>query len=111
MKLEFKEFSMLKNVSTRNPDIEKEIEDLVGKSFPLFQRLKMKGNGSPRLPVLKASESISTLLEKDTNLNYCNVELRPGGIIIGFRSRLETWWWCIPYYKLSLFQNKGSYSL
>lgn len=102
---------MLKNVSYRNWEIEKEMEELVGKSFPLFQRLKMRGNGSPRLLILEASQKIKTLLEKDTNLNYCNIELRPHGIVLGFRSRLESWSWCVPYYKLSIFQNKNSYTI
>ena len=102
---------MIKNVSTRNKDVEKEMEELVGKSYPLLQRLKMGGNGSPRLFVSDASDSIKKLFEKDSYRNVCNIELRPRGIVVGFRSKLETWAWCIPYYKLSLFQNKNSWKI
>lgn len=102
---------MIKKVSTRNKDVEKEIEELVGKSYSLMERLKMGGNGSPRLIVVDASNSIKELFEKDSYRNVCNIELRPGGIVVGFRAKLETYAWCIPYYKLLLFQNENNWKI
>jgi hypothetical protein len=105
---------MIRNVSTRNRDIENEIADLVGNSYSLFdrfRRFRMGGNGSPRLTIIDASEQIKELLLKDSYINYCNVEMRPRGIVVGFRSRLETYAWCIPYNKLSVFKNKLSYTI
>jgi hypothetical protein len=102
---------MIRNVSTRNRDIENEIADLVGKSYSLFERFRMGGNGSPRLTIIDASEQIKELLLKDSYINYCNIEMRPRGIVVGFRSRLETYVWCIPYNKLSVFKNKHSFTI
>jgi len=39
-------------------------------------------------------------------LNYCNIELRPKGVIIRFRSLLEVYGLIIPYYKLKLYKGK-----
>ena len=51
------------------------------------------------------------LLDLDHNTNYCNIELRPGGIIVGFRSILETYAWIVPYARLSIFRSKGVVTL
>ena len=48
----------------------------------------------------------------DSKRNTCNVELRPQGVIVRFRSILETYAWVIPFYMLSTFQNSdGSITL
>jgi len=43
-----------------------------------------------------------------SGLNCCNVELRPKGIIIRFRSLLETFALVIPYYKLSIYKGEAA---
>jgi pyrroloquinoline quinone (PQQ) biosynthesis protein C len=48
------------------------------------------------------------LLLLDNNQDVCNVELRPKGLIIRFRSLLETYAIVIPYYKLSIFKGTAS---
>lgn len=102
---------MLFNVSYNEPKVNQAIEELVGKSFGLFENIKLNGTGSPRLLIHKASEEIQTLLDYDHNLNYCNIELRPKGIIIRFRSLLETYGLVIPYYKLVVFKPANYLSL
>ena len=102
---------MIRNVSTRNRDIEKEITGLVGNSYSLLERFRIGGNGSPRLTIIDASDQIKELLLRDSYINYCNIEMRPGGIVVGFRSRLETYAWCIPYNKLSVFKNEHSFTI
>jgi len=47
------------------------------------------------------------LLILDQNTNSCNIELRPKGIIVRFRSLLETYGLVIPYYKLKLYKGKA----
>ena len=83
---------MLKNVSYNNPKQEDEINNFVGKPFSLIERLKMKGIGSGKLLIL------------DQNINQCNIERRPKGILIYFRVLLETYALIIPYYKLVIFK-------
>lgn len=103
---------MLCNVSYNDPKLEKTIVELVGKPFGLKERLTMSGIGSPKMIIRQASVEIQNLLELDHNQNSCNVELRPMGIIVRFRSLLETYALVIPFYKLNIFKGKAThYSL
>ena len=101
---------MLRNISYMRPSLKKEIESLVGHSFSLAKRWKMKSVGSPRLLMHEASAEIQKLMDKNADLNYCNVELRTLGIVLRFQSRLETYGLIIPYYRLAFYQNGSSWS-
>lgn len=81
----------------------------VGKPFPLKDRFAMDGIGSPKLHITETSIEIQNLLILDNNLNTCNIEMRPKGIIVRFRSLLETYGLVIPYYKLKLY--KGDFAV
>ncbi len=98
---------MLVNVSYNNPKIKRKIDTEVGKPFPLTERIKMGGIGSPGLDINAASLEIYNLLILDNNQNRCNIEMRPGGIIVGFRSLLESYALVIPYYKLNIYKGKA----
>ena len=95
---------MLKNVSYKNDKQQNEINEFVGKPFSLLERLKQKGIGLGKLIIIKASKEIENLLVLDQNINQCNIERRPNGIIIYFRVLLETYALIIPYYKLVVFK-------
>ena len=96
---------MLLNVSYKNLEITKKVEDQVGKPFTLKQRWDMSGIGSPKLFITETSVEIRNLLLLDNNVDTCNIELRPKGIIVRFRSLLETFALVIPYYKLSVYKG------
>lgn len=96
---------MLVNVSYNNKEITEKIDAEVGKPFTLKQRWSMGGIGSPKLSITAASTEIRNLLILDNNLNTCNIELRPKGIILRFRSLLETYALVIPYYKLTIYKG------
>ena len=98
---------MLKNVSYNDDKTINEIDDFVGKPFSIFERLKIGGIGSSKLLITKTDSIINNLLELDHNINYCNIEIRPKGIILRFRSLLETYALIIPYYKLVVFKVDG----
>ena len=98
---------MLLNVSYNDPKIEQTITDLVGKPFNLRDRIKFSGVGSPKLQIVSSSPKIANLLLLDNNLDVCNIEIRPKGIIVRFRSLLETYAMVIPFYKLSVFKGKS----
>lgn len=103
---------MLANVSYNNKAQRDEIDVLVGKPFTLLQRIKIGGVGSPKLYVTASSKEIEALFLLDHNDNTCNIELRPKGIILRFRSLLETYALVIPYYKLTLFKGTSdAYSI
>jgi len=98
---------MLYNISYNDPKQKKEIEAAVGKPFSLQMRWKMGGIGSEKLIISTTSIDIYNLLVLDHNINTCNIELRPKGIIVRFRSLLETYGLIIPYYKLKLYKGKA----
>lgn len=66
----------------------------------------MRGIGSPKLILKDASVQISSLMNLDNNRNVCNIEMRPKGIIVGFRSILNSYALIVPYYKLVLFKGR-----
>tara|TARA_B100000700_G_scaffold49353_1_gene52185 strand:- start:103 stop:528 length:426 start_codon:yes stop_codon:yes gene_type:complete len=98
---------MLLNVSYNNPDIKEKIDREVGKTLTLADRFKLKGSGSPRLIITSVSIDIHNLLILDNNRNTCNIEIRPGGIIVRFRSILETFALVIPFWKLKIYKGKA----
>ena len=103
---------MLKNISYNDSKVFDEINNYVGKPYTIFQRLRIGGIGSSKLIINKADSKISNLLNLDNNINKCNIEIRPNGIIIRFRSLLETYGLIIPFFKLKLFKGKeNEYSI
>jgi len=100
---------MLVNVSYTNKKITSKIHAEVGKPFTLKERFKLGGIGSPKLEIIQASIEIQNLLILDNNADCCNVEMRPKGIIVGFRSLLESYALVIPYYKLTIY--KGDFAV
>ncbi len=100
---------MLLNVSYNDKKISRKIDEAVGMPFTLKQRFTLGGIGSPKLFITETSVEIQNLLILDNNLNTCNIEMRPKGIIVRFRSLLETYGLVIPYYKLNLY--KGDFAV
>lgn len=96
---------MLLNVSYTDKKITKKIDEAVGKPFTLKERFALKGIGSPKLHITETSVEIRNLLILDNNLDTCNIEMRPRGIIVRFRSLLETYGLVIPYYKLTIYKG------
>lgn len=98
---------MLLNISYNRKSITEKIDEKIGKPFSLVNRLKMKGIGSGKLKIQSASIQIHNLLILDNNMNVCGIELRPQGILVSFRSILETYALVIPYYKLKLYKGQA----
>ncbi|TDT47100.1 hypothetical protein CLV90_1171 [Maribacter spongiicola] len=99
---------MLVNVSYNNKEIIKKINEEVGTPFTLKERWALGGIGSPKLIITDTSVEIRNLLILDNNRDICNIEMRPKGIIVGFRSLLESYALIIPYYKLTLYKGEAS---
>lgn len=98
---------MLFNISYNQPKIRDKINEEVGPAFTLLERFRLNGTGSPKLFITSMSIDIHNLLVLDNNMNTCNIEMRPKGIIVMFRSLLETYALIIPYYKLNLYKGKA----
>ena len=89
------------------PDLARKINKLVGKPFSLLARLRMGGIGSHRMCVKGYSRGFENLLQRNSNLLYSNIELRPKGIIVHISQRNHRFSWVLPYYHLAVFQSEG----
>lgn len=96
---------MILDVSYTSDENTKKIEEFLGKSYSLLQRIKMGGIGSPRLSMIDADDQVSRLMNRDINRNVCNIELRPKGIIIGFRSHLDPYALLMSYEDLKIIEK------
>ncbi|MBT8350232.1 MAG: hypothetical protein KJO26_03220 [Deltaproteobacteria bacterium] len=102
---------MICNISYNDRELKEKVREAVGPPFSWKERYRMGGNGSPRFVITEASKPIADLLERDNRINYCNIELRGNGIIVGFRAILETYGWIIPWQKLTLFKSDNHYTI
>ncbi|NNK72612.1 MAG: hypothetical protein HKO94_05425, partial [Flavobacteriaceae bacterium] len=91
-----------------NPEQDQIINDLIGKPFGFMQRLRMNGIGSKRMIIKDVSPNMKTLMNDISDLNYANIELRPGGILIRINKGLRTFSWVIPYYHLVIYKTNGA---
>ena len=98
---------MIKNLSYNSKKNKATLFELVGRPLSLLERLKLRGIGSNKLVITDASTEIIELLRLDNNINYCNIEIRKNGIVIRFRSLLETYGLIIPYYKLVIYKGES----
>jgi len=79
------------------PTITKAIDELLGKSFSFWQRLRQGGIGSRRMIIEEASEALLDYVDSKPYLTYSNMEIRPDGIIVHIHKKLESYAWCLPY--------------
>lgn len=84
------------------------INDLLGKPYSFIQAIRMKGTGSKRMIVDEVSPSLHRYLNIISDINYANIELRPGGILIHIKQGLKNFSWAIPYYQLVIYKTNGS---
>ncbi len=60
---------MLRDLSYKDSEIEKEINNLIGKEFNLLEKLKRGGTGSRQLIIKKSDNGIYEILSKSYELN------------------------------------------
>ena len=101
---------MIFNTTYNNEDFRIHSDELVGKPFSLLDRIKMKGVGSGRFIIKELSDKLQPSQKQFSELDYGNIELRPNGILVHFTNRLERYSWCIPYYRLVVY-NANFFSI
>ena len=85
------------NISYQSKSQERDINDHVGLSYTFWESLKMGGSGSQKLIINDCHEIFDPYLKQLHSTKYCNIELRPRGIGLRFRYKLEAIGWFIPY--------------
>lgn len=101
---------MIFNTTYNNEDFRIHSDELVGKPFSLLDRIKMKGVGSGRFIIKELSDKLQPAQKQFSELDYGNIELRPNGILVHFTNRLERYSWCVPYYRLVVY-NASFFSI
>lgn len=101
---------MVYNISYRDREIIREINNTLGKPFGVIERFKMRGIGSPRFILDSASEEVAKRLPSDESMVKVSIELRPKGVIVHFKKFTEHYTWIIPYYKLTIY-NSDTFSI
>lgn len=99
---------MIINTTHHDPNHKRIIADLIGESFSLVQKLKMKGVGSKRMIIDEVSPNMQSMMNIVADLNYANMELRPKGVMILINQGLKNFTWIIPYYQLVIYKTNGS---
>ena len=98
---------MILNTTYTNKDHEAMMNKLVGRPYGFLKRLQMKGIGSGRMIIDKVSPKLERTLINGSDLNYANIEIRPGGILVRITRRLDNFTWIIPYYQLYTYLTNG----
>jgi hypothetical protein len=93
------------NISYKNKEIEKLINEELGKAYSLYNKLKLGGIGSRRMIIEHLSERINHLKLKVSGIQYGNIEIRPNGIIVHINQGIYTYAWTIPYYHLNIYNG------
>jgi len=99
---------MILNTTHHNSEHKQIINDLIGNSFSLVQKLKLGGIGSKRMIIDDVSPNMKSMMNSVSDLNYANIELRPKGILVMINQGLKNFTWIIPYYQLVIYKTNGS---
>ncbi|MEP4532324.1 MAG: hypothetical protein ABJ004_04510 [Cyclobacteriaceae bacterium] len=93
---------MILETTYTSREVTLQINGIVGEPYSLLERLKMGGIGSKRMPIAAISDEYQEYLKAAHYKTYANIELRPKGIIIHFRYKLESYAWPIAFHALSI---------
>ena len=96
---------MIISTTHTNKEARELTNDLIGLPFSFFQSLKMGGIGSKRMIIEETSQNFHQYINKVSDINYANIELRPEGIIILLNKGLSNFSWIIPYRQLVIYKT------
>ena len=95
----------LYNISYRDKETDKLINDEMGKPYSLIKKIKLKGIGSRRMIIEHFSDNMKHLTLKVSGIQYANIELRPKGLIIHINQGIYTYAWTVPFFRLSIYNG------
>jgi hypothetical protein len=94
--------TMIYDTSYSNKETTRQINNAVGHPFSFKERWKLGGIGSKRMAIEDISPEYRKYLNADHYQSNANIELRPKGILIHFRHKLQAYSWVMPYEGLSI---------
>ena len=97
---------MIYDTSYSDKETTREINNAVGNSFSFMERFRMGGIGSSRLAIADISEEYRKYLNAEHYISNANIELRPKGILLHFRHKLQVYSWVMPYKTLRIEDNE-----
>ncbi|WP_040280993.1 hypothetical protein [Psychroserpens damuponensis] len=98
---------MILNTTHLNKAHKITISKLVGSSFSFIKSIQMGGIGSKRMIIDKVSPNLQQYINKVSDINYANIEMRPNGILIYINKGLNSFTWIIPFYHLVIYKTNG----
>ena len=96
---------MIFTTTHTNKEAKELTNDLIGVPFTFLQSLKMGGVGSKRMIIEETSQNFHQYINKISDINYANIELRPEGIIVLLNKGLKNFNWIIPYRQLVIYKT------
>ena len=81
--------------------------DLLGSPYSFIKAIKMGGVGSKRMIIEEVSPGFLKYMNTVADINYGNIELREGGILVHINKGLQNFSWAIPSYKLHIYKTNG----
>ncbi|RBA28071.1 hypothetical protein [Flavobacterium tibetense] len=97
---------MLFNTTYKDDKISNRISEITGKPYNFVQSIKLGGTGSHRMIISEASKHFEHCLNQVADTQYCNLELRPNGVLLHINKGLANYTWAIPYYQLVIYKSK-----
>lgn len=98
---------MVLDTTYHNKEHKKSLDNFVGKPYTLFETLKRNGVGSKRMIVENVSPNLNVILNKISDINYANIEMRKKGILIHITKGHQNYTWAIPFYHLVIYKTDG----
>ena len=99
---------MVLDTTYNNKEHDNLINDVVGKSYSFIQSIKMGGTGSKRMMIEEVSPNFQSYMNKVSDINYGNIEMRPNGILLHINKGLKNFTWVIPFYQLVIYKTNGA---
>lgn len=91
---------MLFDTSYPDKETTRKINKAVGLPFNWKDRWRMGGIGSRRMIIHEISEEYQQYMNAEHYITTASIELRPKGIILHFRHKLQVYSWIMPYESL-----------
>lgn len=102
---------MVYNVTRTDRNIDRAVNELVGKQFGLIHKIKNGVIGSEPYIIYSCSPEFDIDLESQIYERKCNIELRPNGIIVHFRKKSSSFIWPIAFHHLTVYQSGKQISI